>query len=334
MNTRILLLALGSGVWFAQAHIPEPDTVLYGRVVARFAGHDLPLQQGELAWSLINVVPTGKIHRFVTDLEPLAGGQFSYRLGLPHELLAFDLTVADHVLPITAGGLRFDHLEITLDGHPVTILGPAADYFIAQPQRRAATYQIDLEALMPDTDSDGDGVPDWLEDLLGLDKWDPSDGAAYLASLKTDPSWTDEDGMTLYQWREIHFPGSSGHLEEFARQDPDQDGIPNLLEYAFGLSPLVPLTEEGRKRLPTGAMVSGHFTLSFVKRPDAVDIDYVIETSENLIQWESANDGLEPVELSEEERQQVPIGYVLFREKASSDANAVGFVRVRVVRRS
>jgi len=56
--------------------------------------------------------------------------------------------------------------------------------------------------------------------------------------------------------------------------DPDRDGMPNLLEYALdGLDPT-------RRDLVSGTFVDG--TLSFTKRPDTVGLGFLIEQSPDL----------------------------------------------------
>lgn len=68
--------------------------------------------------------------------------------------------------------------------------------------------------------------------------------------------------------------------------DLEGDGIVNLLEYAYGLSPL------GANPSGTGLQVSSAiegantiFTISFRRDPRAVDLTYTLQTSSDLVNW-------------------------------------------------
>lgn len=89
--------------------------------------------------------------------------------------------------------------------------------------------------------------------------------------------------LDFKQWKEARFPGDTTPLDAFARLDPDGDGIPNLLEYGFGLDPKTP----GKTGLPAARFADGRFRLSFARPVGAVDLEYVIEGSEDLRTWVS-----------------------------------------------
>ena len=59
--------------------------------------------------------------------------------------------------------------------------------------------------------------------------------------------------------------------------DPDHDGTVNLLEYAFGLEPLI-----SSPGFPTADASSGYLTLSVPKNPAATDITFSIQVNDNL----------------------------------------------------
>ena len=68
--------------------------------------------------------------------------------------------------------------------------------------------------------------------------------------------------------------------------DPEGDGIPNLIEYAYGFSPLV--TNSSTSGLDVGAAESGAntvVTITFRRDPRAVDLTYALETSSDLLNW-------------------------------------------------
>jgi len=128
-------------------------------------------------WTLRPADAEGQALTFTAALEPLADGQYSYRLAIPHEALALGLAPAAGVVPLSADGASYRHAEITVNGHPATIVTPAATVLTVSQGTRAATRRIDLEVRYPLPDSDGDGLPDWFEDLMGFDK-QTKDGAA------------------------------------------------------------------------------------------------------------------------------------------------------------
>jgi hypothetical protein len=70
-----------------------------------------------------------------------------------------------------------------------------------------------------DIDSDGDGVSNGEEMILGLDRFDPD---------------TDNDGMRD-GWEIVH---GLNPLVDDSMQDPDEDGLKNLAEYKLGTNPV------------------------------------------------------------------------------------------------
>lgn len=82
-------------------------------------------------------------------------------------------------------------------------------------------------------------------------------------------------------WRMQHFgaTGASGSAADFA--DPDQDSVPNLLEYALGLDPLVP------DRVPApGLTLDGtEWTYLYTRPRLRPDLAYAVEVSGNLLLW-------------------------------------------------
>lgn len=96
------------------------------------------------------------------------------------------------------------------------------------------------------------------------------------------------DATALEKWRERHFgvpfnKDSSANLE-----DPDHDGVPNLLEFAFGLNPRV--TQTGG--FPEWHLNGDHYETVFSKGPEIEGLEYSAEWSESLAEgdWHSAED--------------------------------------------
>src|SRR5690606_22350709 len=102
------------------------------------------------------------------EVDSLDGGRYSYLLRVPHQAVMLGQTPSTLALPLgTAPDMAF-HGAITLDGSPATILPPATSGLPLDQLLRAGTLRIDLEVNAVNDDSDGDGIPDWWEDLHGL----------------------------------------------------------------------------------------------------------------------------------------------------------------------
>ncbi len=131
---------------------------------------------------------------------------------------------------------------------------------------------------------------------------------------------------TLASWRRLHFSATELDTPAFEstrwgpEADPDGDGIPNLLEYAYGLDPLVAGTEGA----PVASFVSvagvEHLAISFRRNPFAADLVYTPEVTSDLTNWEG---GLAPFG--------DPTGeWVTYRDLQPASEHRRRFVRVTV----
>ena len=96
-------------------------------------------------------------------------------------------------------------------------------------------------------------------------------------------------------WRFNNLPNPNSP-EAADAADPDQDGIPNLLEYALRLGPGVPDTIElPELLLDEDEQGDFHLALGYTRNIDAIDLIYTIEVSEDLQTWTSNTPGQEDV---------------------------------------
>lgn len=283
-----LLLAAGP---LAAARISEPPTVLYGKVIFRSHGHDLVLTEGTLTWNLRGTRPSPWELELQSTLKPIGAGQFSYQFRLPHDVLAYDLEPAAGVIPLTAGSAVIGAATILFNSQPAVIVPASSPFFSVSQPARAGAIRLDLDVSRILTDSDADGLPDEWENANGLDRWNPSDGEAYFASLlpPEDPGASTRP-TTFADWRLQNFPQDHTDLTVFAGQDADGDGVSNLVEYAFGLNPLDSSDRDGVENLPQARLEAGSLQVAFRPHPEATDAEIRFEVSSDLTEWQPADD--------------------------------------------
>ncbi len=88
---------------------------------------------------------------------------------------------------------------------------------------------------------------------------------------------------TLADWRWEQFSDiqlSNGAISG-PSADPDGDGLPNQLEYAFGESP----TQATVNAAPVLSIQSGALALTYTRRNDVTDLTYTVEVSSDLNTW-------------------------------------------------
>ncbi len=85
-------------------------------------------------------------------------------------------------------------------------------------------------------------------------------------------------------WRYARFGGSTDTAIVGETADPDGDGIPNLLEYAFGTDPAAPTPPSA---LPVVSTVSARPALTFTATKAAIDVQFVVEVSPDLASWQT-----------------------------------------------
>lgn len=165
----IVLTLFGGGAYIdAALQVPEPDTVVFGKIVQRAGVQQWVLTSGQLQWTLGrgDQAPV----TFEVPLRSIAEGEFSYRMNLPHQVLASGVQAAAGIIPLGPTEVEYRSIEVSVNGYPARILNPEGLALNLSQQRRAFTHRVDLELTQPMPDSDEDGIPDWWEERFGLDQ--------------------------------------------------------------------------------------------------------------------------------------------------------------------
>lgn len=279
----------GSGI---AAGFTEPPVIFYGQINQTYNGYTIPAS-GALTW-VIQSTATGSSTVLASTTPGIVAGASFYRLEVPVEKLPPGFSLSGNT--ISTATTTFNRGNITLDGAPVSIVYPTtADRatFTFTETARGKMDHLDLAIMTPFLDSDGDGIPDWWEDLYGLNKYDPSDATTI------DPA-----GHTWLDDYNNHVDPTAANLSEYTRwtnsyslqgsaadptTDSDNDGIPNLLEFALGTNPNVGDNALAAQRslVQIESDKGGRFLTLTVQKPGRTSVNYVVETSGDLKTWSS-----------------------------------------------
>ena len=118
-------------------------------------------------------------------------------------------------------------------------------------------------------------------------EWEAKDATAVLGTINTtgSPFLIQSATVTLVSppttWEQWKAEELSGEAQNGPDDDPDGDGISNLLEYVFGLSP----EQAGPPPSTPVALVDGYLRMTVPRRADHSSAVLAVEVSPDLANW-------------------------------------------------
>jgi hypothetical protein len=162
----------------------------------------------------------------------------------------------------------------------------------------------------------------WWKLERGYDWWERMEfrvGGLVYRSLNWGTDWQQEtvelgEGIHILQWNYALSEASTGWLDQVVispsggsifdtwaqglpqgqqgrEDDPGGLGLPNLLRYAFGMDPLNPARSQlpriGQQDVAVGPGVQKRLSLTYTRRKDDPNLQYIIEASGDMITWQT-----------------------------------------------
>jgi hypothetical protein len=164
----------------ADAGIPEPDLVWYGKVMASSGGVPVRVTSGTLVWQIepLAGAPAITLSTALTNVND----QFSFVLRVPCESPEPGLGGLSAAIQLSTPPASYRRVTVTLEGEPLALINTSNE-FSPLPVHRGRAERIDLQLGAVSVDADGDGLADLWEQL-------------HFGSLSANPS-DDPDGDGL-----------------------------------------------------------------------------------------------------------------------------------------
>lgn len=282
----------------------EPDLTVYGKVFNSSLGPDMLASAGEIQWTFTAADSSETV--VTTNVEAIGGSAFNYRLEVPVQIQLAGFSLADRSLKATPTDADYT-LTVTVDGQTATLTQadttPFSGPLTFAEIRRGTFARIDLHVAGEVPDSDFDGMPDFWEERYApitnlnnpLDGLDDMDGDG-VPNLEEFLNGTAPDCYEWTQWLAQNTLPEGDLSLSAADADPDEDSICNAMEYALGGDPRTADCEvvlaRSRVELAEDPITGEQYLTLTVTRPAhrQCAIDYVVETSNDLINWDSDQD--------------------------------------------
>jgi hypothetical protein len=174
----------------------------------------------------------------------------------------------------------------------------------------------------------GDGRLVFTNQVVRLLLQDNRDGGSSLASV----AYVFLEASPYADWLAQYFTADEFEVASLSAEeaDADQDGMPNLLEYAFGRNPRVADRAEYPQAALSFAEGQTYLEVQFQQRNPVADVQYGLEVSTDLLTWSDAT--TEFVRIVTQDRGD-GTSLVTYRRLAPLDQdNSPRFVRVRIRR--
>jgi hypothetical protein len=243
----------------------------------------------------------------------------------------------DTLCQMQAGGSHT--WEIAVPNGPYSVLVAAGD-----PSYSTGTYRVQAEnvLLLSGTPSAADRWVEAQGTVIVTDgRLTLSNGSGAVSNRLAFVEISAVEPATLDQWRALWFGTTNNSGTAADTADPDSDGLPNFLEYAFGLNPTN--SDQGWRLSPllTQTNSTDWLACSFFRNTNAADLTFSLQAAgtlpssswSNLVTWTSAAGWSAPALVSE-----AGVGpgrvRVTVRDAQPISANATRYYRLLVVMRS
>ena len=146
----------------------EPPVSLFGKVIQYSGGTPYQMHDGGMEITLVNEADPSDVVILSTTLGSVgAGGTFSYALDVPRSYLP-SADQAGSVLAVSASGASYRFASVIIEGVEASPLDSGQSLLSVNFSNRDGEHRLDLLVSLPQSDSDGDGMPDWWEEQNGL----------------------------------------------------------------------------------------------------------------------------------------------------------------------
>lgn len=295
---------------FAQADIPEPDIIFYGRILTPGAvqpgnvnSSPEPVESGNLVWTLDP--PAGDPFTVTTPLQLLGDG-FVYRLSIPVGLLTVEGEDAGTIRVDATTAQTYGRATVTLDGQPLFIASPGEpekNFLTFSQAQRGKIERIDLSLGAEIGDYDNDGIPDAVEEMFssegivgahGIGNGDGDLDGDGESDLDEYLKGNDIYGLTYPQWISL-YPSLTG-ADAAPGADPDNDGKNNFFEFSVDCNPSVPDAAAYNQMVYVSGGVDSAQTFTidkpFPEKPRRENLSYTVEVATDLTAFGPPNAAL------------------------------------------